>query len=61
MNREERLQVIADMLAHRCNTYNTVLGPVSCAFDECPLLTFNCSDVTPTDWLRYMQGLEVTE
>lgn len=62
MNKDECLKVIADMLAYRCNTrHDSVTGRIDCDFDECPLLTFNCDDVTPTDWLKYMQGLEVSE
>ena len=61
MNKEERLQVIADMLAYRCNTRNEPVTGHYCDFEECPLLTFNCDNVTPTDWLKYIQGLEVSE
>lgn len=61
MNKDEHLKIITDMLAYRCNTRNDSVVGHSCDFDECPLLTFNCDDVTPTDWLRYMQGLEVAE
>lgn len=61
MNKEERLQIIADMLSYRCNTRNKPVTDHCCDFEECPLLTFNCDDVTPVDWLKYMQGLEVSE
>ena len=59
--KNEHLKVIADMLAYRCNTRNSKSGRINCDFEECPPLTFNCDDITPTDWLKYMQGLEVSE
>ena len=59
----ERLEHLANILAEHCHRKNT-----PCIFNEnivatCPFeySQTDCKDITPTDWLKYMQGLEVSE
>ena len=59
----ERLEHLANILSEHCHRKNT-----PCIFNEnivstCPFefSGTDCEDMTPTDWLKYMQGLEVSE
>lgn len=58
----ERLKHLANILAEHCHR------DLPCIFDEnivstCPFeySQTNCKDITSADWLKYMQGSEVSE
>ena len=56
--KQERLEYLANILTEHCHTdMACIIRSVS----TCPFRHINCEDITPTDWLKYMQGLEVSE
>jgi hypothetical protein len=61
--KQEKLEYLANVLAAHCHRnepciYNENKFDSYCPFEES---TIGCSNITPADWLKYMQGLEVSE
>lgn len=57
-SKQERLEYLADILAaHCCADKPCIFNSIS----MCPFGYYNCGDITSADWLKYMQGLEVSE
>lgn len=62
--KQQRLEYLANVLASHCHRNNYPCIYNENGFDSyCPFedTTIGCDEITPTDWLNYMQGLEVSE
>ena len=62
--KQKVLEHLAFVLAEHCHRkdmpcmYNENKFDSYCPFEES---TIGCDEITPKDWYRYMQGLEVSE
>lgn len=61
--KQERLEHLASVLTEHCHRdkpciYNENKFDSYCPFGDS---TIDCAEITPADWLKYMQGLEVSE
>lgn len=56
---EEKKMQFAEMLTRLCYRDANDEGtcPV-CSGDDCPFQDMNCTDVTPEDWLEWIEGEE---
>jgi hypothetical protein len=62
--KRKRLEHLAYVLADHCHRKNMPCMYNENEFDSCCPFEFDgtyCKDITPTDWLKYMQGIEVSE
>jgi hypothetical protein len=61
--KQEQLEYVANVLAEYCHHNQLCIYDKNRFNSYCPFedSTIGCSEITPVDWLKYMQGLEVSE